>query len=258
MNLQTLPGLFISHGSPMLAINPEQIGPALQRLSLNLPTPQAIVVMSAHWESDALEVNTGIRPETWHDFRGFPPELYDIRYPAPGHPELAEEILKRLSDAGFNAHANSSRPHDHGVWMPLLHMYPNADIPVVDISLPMNMTAKQIYQIGEALAPLREQQILLIGSGSITHNLREIEWHHPNPTTPDWCSEFRNYVVSKLQHSDYDAILDWQDIPHVLRNHPTLEHFAPLFFAMGTGHRFNVIHHSFSMGALGRDIYRFD
>ena len=258
MNLQTLPGLFISHGSPMLAINPEQIGPALQRLSLNLPTPKAIIVMSAHWESEALEVNTGIRPETWHDFRGFPPELYEIRYPAPGAPELAEDILKRLSESGFNAHANSSRPHDHGVWMPLLHMYPDANIPVIDISLPMNMTAKQIYQIGEALAPLREKQILLIGSGSITHNLREIQWHHPNPATPAWCSEFRNYVVGKLQHSDFDAILDWQDIPHIMRNHPTLEHFAPLFFAMGTGDLFNVIHHSFSMGALGRDIYRFD
>lgn len=258
MNLQTLPGLFISHGSPMLAIHPEQIGPALQRLSSNLPIPQAIIVMSAHWESQALEVNTGIRPETWHDFRGFPAELYEIRYPAPGAPELAEDILQRFAQAGFNAHANSSRPHDHGVWMPLLHMYPDADIPVVDISLPMTMSADEIYQLGQILAPLREQQILLIGSGSITHNLSAIEWQHPNPSTPEWCSTFRNHVVSKLHHSDFAAILDWESIPYIRQNHPTLEHFAPLFFAMGTGHRFNVIHHSYSMGALGRDIYRFD
>ncbi len=99
MNLQTLPGLFISHGSPMLALDPEQVGPALHRLGLNLPVPQAIVVMSAHWESDALEVNTGVRPETWHDFRGFPQALYEMRYPAPGNPELAEEILHLLAEA---------------------------------------------------------------------------------------------------------------------------------------------------------------
>ena len=171
MNLQTLPGLFISHGSPMLALNPEQVGPALHRLGLNLPTPQAIVIMSAHWESNSLEVSTGVRPETWHDFRGFPAELYDIRYPAPGQPVLAEEILHLLAEAGFSAHANSTRPRDHGVWMPLLHMYPDADIPVVEISLPMNLSAEEIYKIGQTLAPLREQQVLLIGSGSITHNL---------------------------------------------------------------------------------------
>ena len=258
MNLQTLPGLFISHGSPMLALNPEQIGPALQRLSFNLPQPKAIVVMSAHWESDSLEVNTGVRPDTWHDFRGFPKELYEIRYPAPGNPELAESILKLLTDAGLSAHANSTRPHDHGVWMPLLHMYPDADIPVVDLSLPTNLTAQDIFRIGSALAELRKQQILLIGSGSITHNLRAIEWHHPNPQTPEWCSSFRNFVVHKLAHKDFDAVLDWENIPFAFQNHPTWEHLAPLFFAMGTGHRFSVIHHSFSMGALGRDIYRFD
>ena len=258
MKLHTFPGLFISHGSPMLALDPEQIGPALQRLSFNLPEPKAIIVMSAHWESDALEVNTGVRPETWHDFRGFPQELYEIRYPAPGDPVLAEEILQRFAQAGLSAHANSSRPHDHGVWMPLLHMYPEANIPVVDISLPMTMSADEIYQIGQVLAPLREQQMLIIGSGSITHNLKEIQWHRAHSPTPDWCASFRNTVVSKLAHRDYDAVLDWPNLPHVERNHPTLEHFAPLFFAMGLGDRFSLVHHSFSMGALGRDIYRFD
>ncbi len=258
MNLQTLPGLFISHGSPMLALNPEQVGPALNRLSLNLPKPQAIVVMSAHWESQALEVSTAVRPETWHDFRGFPPELYEMRYPAPGDPQFAEEILHLLAEAHLTAHANSTRPRDHGVWMPLLHMYPEADIPVVEISLPMNMNADEIYKIGQALAPLREKQILLIGSGSITHNLRELSWNGDNNNVPEWASTFRNYVVNKLTHSDYDAVLDWSNIPFVQRNHPTIEHFAPLFFAMGTGTRFSVIHSSFSMGALGMDMYRSD
>ena len=258
MNLQTLPGLFISHGSPMLALNPEQVGPALHRLSLNLPTPKAIVVMSAHWESQALEVHTGVRPETWHDFRGFPAALYEIRYPAPGQPELAEDILKRLSEAGFDAHANASRPRDHGVWMPLLHMFPDADIPVVEISLPMHLSAQDIYKIGHVLSGLREKQILLIGSGSITHNLAELSWHGDTQDVPVWASTFRNYVAQKLSHQDYEAVLDWQSIPYVQRNHPTLEHFAPLFFAMGSGTRFSIVHSSFTMGALGMDIYRFD
>ena len=108
------------------------------------------------------------------------------------------------------------------------------------------------------MAILREQQILLIGSGSITHNLAELSWHDESQEVPIWASSFRNDVVSKLNHQDYEAILDWQNIPYVKRNHPTLEHFAPLFFAMGTGSRFNIVHSSFSMGSLGMDIYRFD
>lgn len=258
MNLQTLPGLFISHGSPMLALNPEQVGPALERLSFNLPRPKAIVIMSAHWESNALEVSTSIRPETWHDFRGFPPELYQLRYPAPGFPELGEKILGLLSDAGFSAYANNSRPRDHGVWMPLLHMYPEANIPIVEISLPMNMNAEDIYNIGQTLAVLREQQILLIGSGSITHNLRELDRNGHGMPVPEWASIFRNFVTHKLTHNDIDAVLNWQNIPYVERNHPTIEHFAPIFFSMGTGARFSVVHSSFSMGSLGMDIYRFD
>lgn len=257
MNFQTLPGLFISHGSPMLALDPEQVGPALHRLSSNLPRPQAIVVMSAHWESQALEVSTSTRPQTWHDFRGFPPALYEIRYPAAGAPQLAEEILQRLAESGLAAHANSTRPRDHGVWMPLLHMYPDADIPVLEISLPMQMNADEIYRIGQVLSPLREQQILLIGSGSITHNLAELSWQ-ADADVPVWASTFRNAVVNKLTHQDYEAVLDWPSLPYVQRNHPSLEHFAPLFFAMGTGHRFNIVHSSFSMGSLGMDIYRFD
>lgn len=256
--IATLPGLFISHGSPMLALEPEQIGPALHRLAINLPRPKAIVVMSAHWESDTLEVSTATRPETWHDFRGFPPELYQIRYPAAGEPQLAERIIQRLQDAHLDTHANALRPRDHGVWMPLLHLYPEVDIPVVQISLPMKMSAQQIYQTGQILAPLREEQILLIGSGSITHNLAELSWSDDHAPTPEWASSFRNWVVNHLANDDFPAVLDWHNAPNVRRNHPTLEHLAPLFFAMGTGQRFSVVHSSFSLGSLGMDLYRFD
>lgn len=257
MTTATLPGLFISHGSPMLAIEPEQIGPALHRLSINLPQPKAIVVVSAHWESQSLEVSTATRPETWHDFYGFPQMLYQIRYPAPGHPELAEQIIHRLHDAGLEAHANTLRPRDHGVWMPLVHLYPEADIPVIQISLPSNFSAEQLLQLGQALAPLREQQILLIGSGSITHNLAELTFSE-QAITPEWASSFRNYVVRELNNDNYAAVLDWQQIPYAHKNHPTPEHLKPLFFAMGTGPRFSLVHSSFSLGSLGMDIYRFD
>lgn len=258
MQNQTLPGLFISHGSPMLALNPEQLGPALGRLSLNLPRPKAIVVMSAHWESDVLEVSSSVRPETWHDFRGFPEALYQIRYPAPGQPQLAERILQFFAENDIAAHANSSRPRDHGVWMPLLHMYPEADIPVVEISLPRHASAQLLYQIGQCLAALRADQILIIGSGSITHNLRELSWDGADMRVPHWASEFRNHVAHKLNHGLFDEVLEHHSLPHLQRNHPTLEHLAPLFFAMGTGTRFSLVHSSFTMGALGMDVYRFD
>lgn len=258
MQNQTLPGLFISHGSPMLALNPEQLGPALDRLSHNLPQPKAIIVMSAHWESEELEVSSGARPETWHDFRGFPAPLYQIRYPAPGDPVLAERIMAMLATQNIMAHANSSRPRDHGVWMPLLHMYPKADIPVIALSLPKHASPNMLYQIGQCLAPLRREQILIIGSGSITHNLRELTWDGSAALVPDWASEFRNHVSLKLSHGLFDEVLNLEHLPFLKRNHPTLEHLSPLFFAMGTGPRYSLVHNSFSMGALGMDVYRFD
>lgn len=256
-DLQTLPGLFISHGSPMLAIEPGQVGAALGRISHNLPRPKAIVVMSAHWEDQSLAVSVSTRPKTWHDFGGFPEALYEIQYPAPGDTELAEEMIHHLQEAGFEVHANATRPRDHGVWMPLLHMYPEADIPVIQISLPMTLSASQLYKIGQTLAYLRKKQILLIGSGSITHNLRELSWGQESEV-PVWASEFRNKVVHLLQNQDYEAVMDWHNLPHVQRNHPTIEHFLPLYFAMGTGKRMSVVHSSFTMGSLGMDLYRFD
>lgn len=259
MTTATLPALFISHGAPTLALDAGQVGPALQRLASNLPKPRAIVVLSAHWESHALEVSTGTRPETWHDFRGFPAELYQIRYPAAGDPALADRVISMLNMAGLDTHANAMRPRDHGVWMPLLHLYPAADIPVIQISIPVNFNPAQLSYIGKVLAPLREEQMLLIGSGSITHNLRELNWQQEQNQTPAWASEFRNWIVHMLSNDDQASVLNWLQLaPHARRNHPTDEHLSPLFFAMGAGPRFSLVHSSFSMDALGMDIYRFD
>lgn len=259
MPLATLPALFISHGSPMLALDAGAVGIALQRVASNLPKPQAIVVMSAHWQSQQLEVSTGHLPETWHDFRGFPKALYQIRYPAAGAPDIAEYIIERLNLAQLDARPNAIRPRDHGVWMPLLHMYPAADVPVIQISIPLSYTEGQLAYIGQALSILRQEQILLIGSGSITHNLAELSWQQSHAATPNWASEFRNWIVYQLSNDDHEAVFGWKsDAPYALQNHPTDEHLSPLFFAMGAGKRFSVIHSSFAHGALGMDMYRFD
>lgn len=172
-----LPSLFISHGSPMLALQPGASGPALSGLANALPRPKAIVVVSAHWESRELLVTGSAQPETWHDFYGFPPALYAVQYPAPGEPGLAGQVSERLKAAGLPARLDMQRPFDHGAWVPLSLMYPDARIPVVQVSLPSHMGPALQLKVGQALAGLRAEDVLLIGSGSITHNLGELDWH---------------------------------------------------------------------------------
>jgi 4,5-DOPA dioxygenase extradiol len=243
----------------MLALEPGASGPALQRLAAELPRPKAIVVVSAHWESRELQVASAARPETWHDFGGFPAALFAVQYPAPGAPELAAEIADLLTDAGLPARLDPQRPFDHGAWVPLSLMYPQADIPVVQVSLPSRMGPALQGQVGRALAELRAQGILLIGSGSITHNLRELDWRAgPERATP-WALEFRDWMVDKLTAGDDGALNNYrQQAPHAVRNHPSDEHLLPLYFARGAGEHFSIAHQGFTLGALGMDIYRFD
>lgn len=253
-----LPSLFISHGSPMLALQPGASGVALARLAAQLPTPSAIVVVSAHWESADLRVMSAAQPQTWHDFGGFPPELYQLQYPAPGNPALALAIVERLQQAGLPALADERRPFDHGSWVPLSLMYPHADIPVLQVSLPSQQGPALQVQVGRALAGLREQNVLLLGSGSITHNLAELDWRAAPETATPWAAEFRDWVVDTLQRDDLDALLDYRrQAPHAHRNHPSEEHLLPLFFARGAGGQCHIEHQGFTLGALGMDIYSF-
>ncbi|QVM93950.1 dioxygenase [Pseudomonas entomophila] len=249
-----LPSLFISHGSPMLALQPGASGPALAGLALNLPRPKAIVVVSAHWESRELLVMSNPQPQTWHDFHGFPPALYAVQYPAPGAPELARQVAERLG-----ARLDAQRPFDHGAWVPLSLMYPQADIPVIQVSLPSQAGPALQLKVGRALSALREEGILLIGSGSITHNLGELDWHAGPDAVEPWALAFRDWVVARLQAGDEDALVDYRrQAPFAVRNHPSDEHLLPLYFAMGAGARFGIVHQGFTLGALGMDIYRFD
>jgi 4,5-DOPA dioxygenase extradiol len=254
-----LPSLFISHGSPMLALQPGASGPALERLAGALSRPKAIVVMSAHWESHELLVSSSPAPETWHDFGGFPRELFAVQYPAPGNPALARQIVELLAADDLQAHLDNQRPFDHGTWVPLSLMYPAADIPVVQVSLPSHMGPALQTRIGQALASLRTEGVLLIGSGSITHNLGELDWRAGPESIEPWAREFRDWVVDKLSTQDEAALHDYrQQAPYAVRSHPSDEHLLPLYFARGAGGQFSVAHQGFTLGALGMDIYRFD
>ncbi|MES2820081.1 MAG: class III extradiol ring-cleavage dioxygenase [Pseudomonadota bacterium] len=254
-----LPSLFISHGSPMLALTPGASGPALARLAAELPRPRAIVLVSAHWESRELLLGGAAKPATWHDFQGFPAPLYELQYPAPGSPALAEQVRQLLAADGVNASIDAERPLDHGAWVPLSLMYPRADIPVVQLSLPTRLGPALQTRIGRALAGLRQQGILLIGSGSITHNLGELDWQAGPEVIEPWARDFRDWMVSRLDADDKEALHDYRRLaPSAVRNHPSDEHLLPLFFARGAGGRFKVEHSGFTLGALGMDIYSFD
>ncbi|MBC3955271.1 DODA-type extradiol aromatic ring-opening family dioxygenase [Pseudomonas triticifolii] len=252
------PSLFISHGSPMLALEPGESGPALERLATSIPRPRAIVMVSAHWESHELLVNGNPQPETWHDFGGFPAELFAIQYPAHGLPELTREVVDLLAVHDLPARIDSRRPFDHGVWVPLSLMYPQADIPVVQVSLPSRQGPELQTRVGKALASLRDQGVLIIGSGSITHNLGELNWHAGPESIEPWAKAFRDWMIERLASDDEEALHRYRSLaPHAVRAHPSDEHLLPLYFARGAGGKFSIAHQGFTMGALGMDIYRF-
>ncbi|OUM06143.1 dioxygenase [Pseudomonas syringae] len=253
------PSLFISHGSPMLALEPGESGPALAQLAASMPRPRAIVMVSAHWESHELTVNGNPQPETWHDFGGFPAELFAVQYPAQGLPELTRTMVDLLAASDLPARIDSRRPFDHGVWVPLSLMYPDADIPVVQVSLPSRQGPELQTRVGRALASLREQGVLIIGSGSITHNLRDLDWNAGPEKSEPWAERFRSWMIDALQRDDEDALHHYRSLaPHAAHAHPSDEHLLPLYFARGAGGVFSIAYQGFTMGALGMDIYRFD
>ena len=250
-----LPALFISHGAPTLAIEQSATTSALARIGQNLPKPRAIIIMSAHWQSAKLEISSNPQPKTWHDFSGFTPELYELQYPAAGQPALAETLAQQLTARGITCRVNPLRVSDHGVWAPLLHLYPEADIPIVQISLPRDYDSVACYQLGAQLAQLRDEQILLIGSGSITHNLQALRWQAES--IDKTARDFKVWLLQQLK-TDIPSALDWQQYPNYQNVHPSDEHLLPLFFALGAGQRVSVVHQSMAHHSLGMDIYRFD
>ena len=239
MSGPTLPALFLSHGAPLFAIEAGTSGPALTRLGRQLRQRagaglRGVVIMSPHWMARTPAVMSNPRPETWHDFGGFPPELYQLAYPAPGAPALAGEVAGLLRGQGIETQADPKRPFDHGAWVPLMHLFPEADVPVVELALPAGWGPAQVYAMGQALQPLRESGVLLVGTGSMTHNLAEFFGGQREPAP--YVVEFSRWVEDALQRGDLDALLDYRTrAPHAQRAHPSDDHFLPLFFALGAG-----------------------
>ncbi|HTO47335.1 MAG TPA: class III extradiol ring-cleavage dioxygenase [Burkholderiales bacterium] len=257
----TLPTVFVSHGSPMHALEPGPAGAAWAGLARSLPRPRAILMASAHWETNVPMLTGSAKPETIHDFFGFPKPLYELRYPAPGAPELANRARDLLRDAGLTAAVDGCRGLDHGAWSPLLYMYPEADIPVVQLSLQPELGPRHHYRLGRAVAPLAEEGVLLFGSGHMTHNLRDWMRGARDVTPAPYAREFQTWVDERIAAGDHEALIEYRSrAPHAVRAHPTDEHFLPLFFALGAageGARPRRVYDAIEGGALAMDAYAF-
>jgi len=235
--MNRLPTLFVSHGSPMHALEPGAVGKAWKKFMDSLPRPKAILIASAHWETEMPMLTGADSPETIHDFGGFPEALYRIRYAAPGAPDVARRVRDLLKERSQCAGVDGSRGLDHGAWTPLLHMLPEADIPVTELSVQTALGARHHLALGRALAPLADEGVLIIGSGHMTHNLREgfAAMRQAKHGEPDpYVREFQDWVGERILANDADTLADYRQLaPHATRAHPTEEHFLPLFVALG-------------------------
>lgn len=251
--------LFVSHGAPSLILEDVPARTFLADLGARAAKPRAVVVASAHWGTREAAVERSARPRTIHDFSGFPDELYRVRYPAHGSPGLADEIVAALSGAGFRASA-VERGLDHGAWVPLALAFPAADVPVVQVSIQPHLDAEHHLRLGRALSTLREDGVLVLGSGSATHDLRALE--PPGSSPPSWVTEFDDWLVDAVERGDERALVDWRTrAPHARRNHPTPEHYLPLLVAFGAaspGARGRVLHRSTTYGVLSMSAFAFD
>ncbi len=239
----------------MHAIQPGAVREVWEGLARDLPRPKAILIASAHWETDIPAVTGTAQPETIHDFHGFPKPLYEIQYPAKGDPELASRALALLKD--FRATADPVRGLDHGAWSPLLYMYPKADVPVVQVAVQTALGTRHHLEVGRALAPLAREGVLIVGSGHMTHNLRD----RGNGGIAPYALEFQDWVKQRIDRHALGELADYRRLsPAGVRAHPTDEHFLPLFVALGAAgedYKAERQYDGIEMGALAMDAYRF-
>jgi 4,5-DOPA dioxygenase extradiol len=264
-----LPSVFVSHGSPMIALEPGAAGAFMQRLGPAIDAtfgrPQAIVAISAHTAARAPVLLAGARHEAVYDFGNFDPKLFTLRYDAPGAPALAQRVAGLLGAAGLPVHVLDEGGLDHGNWTALRYLYPDADIPVLPLAFVPSQDPATQFALGAALAPLRAEGVLVFGSGSITHNLRRVfasGLHGPDdvPEIPE-SAAFRSWMADHGATRDWDALFDYRRrAPHAVDMHPTDEHLLPWYVAAGAGGRdapAQRIHASVSRGSLGMDAYAF-
>lgn len=233
--MSTAPVLFVSHGAPTLALEPGGAGAMLRRLGgAALGNAQALLVVSAHWEAMAATASLAEVPATIHDYGGFPDALRRLHYPAPGAPATARAARALLAAAGIDAATDPDRGLDHGAWVPLRYLAPEARVPVAQLSLVRGGSPELHYRIGLALRPLLAEGVALIGSGSLTHNLYEIRWDAGEGEAAAWVREFADWFAERSEAGDVAALLDYRRrAPHAPRNHPTEEHLLPYFVALG-------------------------
>lgn len=255
--MPALPSLFVSHGAPTLVMDPVPTREFLIQLGKQLPRPKAILAVSAHWDTDAPHVTGGEAPHTMYDFYGFPDELYEMTYPAPGSAELAEKTRGLLHRAGLPAETDARRGFDHGAWVPLALMYPEADIPLVQLSIQTGKSTEHHLAMGRALAPLREEGVLVVASGNATHNLRDVFSHGmTEPPTP-YAKDFADWLTRHVESGETGPLLDYlAQGPNARKNHPTADHYLPLLVALGAGGgKGRVLHDGYTYGVLSMAAY---
>ena len=259
-----LPTLFLSHGSPMHAINAGAAGDVWAALARSVATPKAVLMVTAHWETDVPTLSGSAAPPMIYDFSGFPDALYKIQYHAPGDPALAMRAAARLTEAGIRSAVDTSRGFDHGTWVPLLKMFPDARIPVVQLSVQPALSPMHHFQVGRALAGLADEGVLIVGSGHLTHNLQDWMMSRDQHGRMAYATEFQQWVHGQLVAHNVDALCQYRETsPQGLRSHPTPEHFLPLFVAWGTAENDGKhavaqrVFDGFEGAALAMDAYRF-
>lgn len=258
-----LPALFVSHGAPTFPLTDAPARLFLEQLSAELPErPRAILMVSAHWETAAPSVTTSPVNETIHDFTGFPAELYAIRYAAPGSSWLVDRVAALIETAGGTVARVPGRGLDHGAWVPVRLVYPEADIPVVQLSVQTALGPDYHYRLGQLLAPLREESVLIVGSGSFTHDLSSFREYYNalHAPAPAWVDQFADWMTDAIEEGRIDDLLAYRNrAPQAVRNHPTEEHLLPLFVALGAGSvgRAEHLHASTTHGILRMDAFAF-
>ena len=257
-----LPSLFVSHGAPTFALDPGLAGPRLRGIGQRLaamPGLRAVVVVSPHWRTRGMRIGASDQPETIHDFGGFPAALYALHYPVAGAPAVAVEVQQVLAESGLPASLIAGQGLEHGVWVPLMHMLPDAEVPVVPVSLPIEYRAADALALGRALAPLRERGILVLGSGSLTHNLYEFR-QFDGGRAEAYVEEFVQWARQAALSHDEVALLNLRGAPHGQRAHPSDDHYLPLLVALGAGDRgedVEVIDGGVTHGVLSMEGYVF-